>query len=613
MTKITLRDYQQEAVDITIATTRQTLSPFLVELPTGAGKSLYLAAVAIKLHELSGKRILILAPRAELVLQNREKVQLLGAKGSVYSSSAGEKSLRHPIIAATPGTFKSQAKRMGEQFAAVLIDECDSTTPTIREIIDTMRQCSPNLRVIGTTGTPYTMNGGYIYRIDEQGKALSDYHTRDPYYERLVYKLTTRQLLDRGFLTPVKVGDTGMEHYGTIHLKPNRMGRFSSTDINEVFVGRGGKTAMIVHDAVNRMDGRHSIVFFAATVRHAEEILSSLNPNFAAVVHGETPNRDAVLRRFVNGELRFLVNVDVLTVGWDCPRVDGIVMMRATESARLLQQIIGRGLRLYDGKEDVLLLDYAQNLERHAPHGDIFAPEIRAKYRDGELEDIECKCPVCDGINIFSARPNSEGYSVNEHGYFLDLAGFPVETDAGEPMPAHFGRRCQQSDIRGNRCDYYWTSKECPVCGHYNDITARYCENCKHELISPDEKLILAYQEAKKDPTIEQTERVVEMSRTRGVSRAGNEMVTVNFVTESRAFSVYLVTVNQRAEREFQFVERATMGFNSPPETITYKKDGSFWRIIAFNRPTDQEILQEKLNEVRTDRAHRASHASAVA
>ena len=70
--------------------------------------------------------------------------------------------------------------------------------------------------------------------------------------------------------------------------------------------------------------------------------------------------------RFARGELRVLINVNVLTVGWDCPRVDGIVLMRATESARLLAQIIGRGLRLFDGKTECLLADYAENFERHA-------------------------------------------------------------------------------------------------------------------------------------------------------------------------------------------------------------------------------------------------------
>lgn len=597
---IKLRPYQQEAVDKTIEWIKKSTLPCLTEMSVGAGKSIYIAEVARIIHGMSGKRILCLAPRSELVVQNHSKYKGLGLDSSIYSASAGQKNLRHPVVFATPMTFKKVAKRLGSEFAAVIIDECEGTTPVIREIIEEMKTGSPNLRVIGTTGTPFTTDGGYVYREDEEGKALPENLARDPYYAKKLYTVSTRQLLDAGYLTPAIVGDTGVESYDALSITPNRGGKFKADDVDRVFVGHGRKTSVIVADAMQRMAGRKSIVFFAATIKHAEEIYASLHPGIAAVVHGGTKDRAGILERFGRGALRVLINVNVLTVGWDCPRVDGIVLMRATESARLLAQIIGRGLRLFDGKENVLLLDYAKNFERHAEDGDIFNPSIKASYKGEEGEPIEAICELCNRINVFSARKNEEGWKVDQYGYFTDLEDDRIMTQKhdGEmvPMPAHYGRRCQHIHIRtGDRCDYYWSCKVCPVCDHANDIAARFCSGCKHELIDPNSKLVELHTKHKKDPTLPQCDEVLNIEYVQGISRSGNDMITATVTTPRRKFSVYLLENSTwTASRKHAFA-MATDNFTVTPRTIAYQKDGDFWKVLGFNRPTDDEILQEKL------------------
>lgn len=470
---ITLRPYQKEAVQKTIDWIKRNIAPCLVEMSVGAGKSLYIAEVARIINEMSGKRVLCIAPRSELVLQNSARYKALGLQCSIYSASAGKKSLRHPVVFATPMTFRGVAKRLGHEFAAVIIDECEGTTPTIISIIDDMKGGNENLRVIGTTGTPFTTDGGYAYRVDEDGAAVPPEKAKDPYYYRKLFTVSTRQLLCAGFLTPARVIDIGVESYDALKLQPNRGGKFSAADVDQVFVGHGRKTSIIVADAMRRMADRKAIVFFAATIRHAEEIMASLHPGIAAVVSGQTKNRQDILNRFARGELRVLINVNVLTVGWDCPRVDGIVLMRATESARLLAQIIGRGLRLFDGKTECLLADYAENFERHAKDGDIFNPSIRASYQ-GSSEPIEAKCEDCGKINLFSARKNEDNAAIDEFGYFLDARGARLEVEVSDgvflPMPAHYGRRCQHEGRNRQRCEYFWSCKECPICEHKNDI-----------------------------------------------------------------------------------------------------------------------------------------------
>lgn len=598
---IKLRPYQQTAVDKTIEWVKKSALPCVVEMSVGAGKSIYIAEVARIIHTISGgKRILCIAPRAELVTQNAAKFKALGESCSIYSASAGEKSLRHPVVFATPGTFKKVAKRLGAEFAAVIIDEGEGVTNTIRAIISDMKERSPYLRVIGTTGTPFTTNGGFVYAANEDGKIIHESLAKDPYYHKLLYRVTTRQLLDMGYLTQPIVGETGSDNYDAIHLEPNRMGKFDPKEIDKVFVGHGRKTAMIVADAVGRMNGRKAIVFFAATLDHADEIFASLNPAVSAVVSGNTKNRSEILDRFARGELRFLVNVNVLTVGWDCPSVDGIVLMRATESARLLAQIVGRALRLHEGKKDALLLDYAQNFERHNKDGDIFDYNIKAAYHSEGKSFINAECEECGANNEFSARENPDHLDIDVNGYFLDLDGNRIMAEQGA-IPAHYGRRCQGMVKAGReyvRCSHYWTSKECPACDHMNDITARRCENCKQELINPNDKLIADFKIQKRDPSMLQTDELLQMDVIPTVSRSGNNMVRVELMTTERSFSVFLMPDHDNAwiRSKHDKFHDATSGYQEKPRTITYKKeDSGMYDIKGYNLPTDKETLKAEL------------------
>lgn len=604
---ITLRPYQQQAVDVTVDWIRRSLLPCCVEMSVGAGKSIYIAEVARIIHDMSGKRILCIAPRAELVMQNAAKFQLLCGLCSIYSASAGQKSLRHPVVFATPGTFKSVAERLGGEFAAVVIDECEGTTPTIIAIIESMKKGNPNLRVIGTTGTPFTTQNGYIYATDETGRAMDPIQARDPYYHKLLFKITTRELINDDFLTMPIVGATGQDSYAALEMSPNRGGNFDPKDVDRVFVGHGRKTALIVADAMQRMQGRKAIVFFAATLKHADEILASLNASFAAVISGQTKDRGDILQRFAAGRLRVLVNVNVLTVGWDCPSVDGIVLMRATESPRLLTQIIGRALRKHPGKEDALILDYAQNIERHAPDGDVFALQIRPARSEGIAEPIECRCEACGRICLFSPRPNPDGYDIDEHGYFADLDGerIMVETMTGQMvgMPAHYGRRCQHVDMHTEeRCGYYWSCKECPICEHKNDIAARFCQSCRCELVNPNDKLVEMHQKLKKDPTRPQCDAVESIEYMPSMSQAGNKMLVASVTTAYRKFDVYLMESPQyqaQADAKRAFSD-ATGGFLRLPKSISYVKEGAFYKVLCFDEQTDDERKEEKQRWLKT-------------
>lgn len=564
-----------------------------------------IAAIAAALHTISGgKRVLCLAPSAELVKQNHAKFLLTGERASIFSASSGFKSTRHYVIFGTPGTVKNSMSRFCKQgqegFCAVIVDECHGITPTIKAIIEAMQAANPNLRVIGLSGTPYRLGGGYVFRVWPDGKVNDDSKARNPYFTRCVYRVSAREMLDGGFITPMRIGAIGVgEGYDTssIQLLPN--GQPDHGDIERAFEGHGRKTAGIVADVIER--ARHmpgGVMLFAATVRHAEEIMASLPPANARLVTGDmaTGDRARIIADYRAQRFRYLVSVGTLTTGFDVEHTGTIALLRYTESAALLQQIMGRAWRLHSDKAESLLLDYAENIERHFPDGDIYAPVIKATRTGGGGEPLQAICPDCGHENEFTRHKDYADYETDQHGYCLDVFGERLMSDYG-PVPGHYGRRCfgeLRTGPRGEyvRCGYRWTSKECPQCGEGNDIAARYCHACKAEIVDPNEKLVADFKAMKRDPSRPQTDKVISMVAKESVSQRGNPTLRVDWVTPYRQFSTWfqLEPVHSRAIADLRRFQAATVD-GRVPETISYAKDldSGFFRILGYDMPADAE------------------------
>lgn len=601
---MTLRPYQQAAVDAAIAHMLKSIEPFCIDAATGAGKSHIIAAIAADIHKRTGKRILCLAPSKELVEQDRDKYIATGNPCSTYSASAGEKSLRHPVVFGSPLTVRNAISRFQQGYAMVVCDECHGVTPTVKGIIEAMREGNPNLRVCGLTATPYRLGSGYIYEIDANGRPVPPSATKDPYFKVCVAHIPARELIGQGFLTPPVVGATGGEHYDTSGLVLNGRGQFDTETVDRAYHGHGRKTAAIVADVVARSADRRGVMFFAATVRHAEEVMASLPPELSRIVTGGTNEgeRASILRAFKAQQVKYLVNVAVLTTGFDAPHVDVIALLRRTESVGLLQQIIGRGLRISEGKQDCLVLDYAENITMHCPDGDLFAPIVKANGADAGGDGIECTCPKCSTVNTFGLKKDYADSPRDGNGYLVDLAGNRVETEYG-PVPVHWGRRCTMQWPTGPggtyvQCTYRWTFKECPVCQCDNDIAARYCRECRAELVNPNDKLVAEFKALKRDPTRWQTDAIVSMDVKPGVSRSGNPTLRIEWVTPWRQFTTWLRPDDAaplRAQLDYRRWSEATEGGDKPPQSLTYRKNAEtgFYEIAGYNGQPDEEPTHE--------------------
>lgn len=637
-----LRPYQQDAVDAATEWMLKCTEPALLELATGAGKSWIAAAIAIWIHERGKKKVLVLQPSKELTQQNYEKYISTGNKASIFSASAGQKCTRHNVVYATPKTVLNSIDKFGDKFGAVIIDEAHLTTPTIKKIIDTMRSKTPMLRVIGMTATPYRMGTGYIYQFNQTQtpvKKLDADETINAFYHSLLYKIHTRELIDMGFLTDAHTDATiNQIHYNTDNLTLNNMGQFDAKSIEQAFVGQGRLTSQIVADVVSHAQNRKGVMLFAATIKHAQEILESLPPENSRMLGGDInmgkAEREKLIDDFKKQRFKYIVSVGTLTTGFDAPHVDMIAILRATESASLFQQIIGRGLRLCDGKDDCLVLDYASNIERHDLKDDIFCPKIKT-YKSKTSGEIKAICEFCKFTNEFAARPNTEDLSIDDYGFFVDLAGNRIlqhidpVTDKPVYLPAHLGRRCNgfvKSILeRGklDRCEYRWAFKLCPKCKHENDIAARYCEikSCGAELVNPNDKLKTSFDTVKRDPYAITTEQVLFFSVNKGKSKAGNDMLVCEYSTDTSNFRAYYTAnpdskmvmrkwnlfneslfgrdylANNALSSVDEFLEHYT---NQQPETVTYRKNQKtgYYDVLAHNNPVPLPPHFEKLKSL---------------
>lgn len=537
----TLRPYQQEAVDAVIAHVRKRLSPCLLELATGAGKSLIVAELAkFFAKAASTKRVLCIAPSKELVEQNAEKYALTGNQASIYCASAGKKCLRSQVIFASPQSALGTIDKIAHMgVSAIIIDEAHGITPTMQKLIDAVLQytikdklVNDKCRIIGMTATPYRMGTGYIYAIDATGEeeiVHDETKAIEPFYSKLLYKITAGELVNDGYLSQVKIGDSS-DSYDTSKLETDKFGRFSAKSVEQTFSGNT-KTERIIQRVIANSSDKMGVMIFAATISHAEEIASYLPTDEREVVTGKLKKseRQNIIERFKVRQFKYIVNVDVLTTGFDAPHVDYVVVMRATESASLFQQIIGRGLRLHDDKEHCLISDFAENIERHKLQSDIFTPEINARVKSGESVEISVTCPACNCVSN-KKRRNDDAYAGLAHdvfgnfiisgtekatawdddGHACEWEGMPLmmqvldpttKDDFGEcafkeiPIPAHYSRRCSNPEayiLSGKpiQCSHRYSMKICPECHAENDIAARHCIGCKERLVDPNEKLV---------------------------------------------------------------------------------------------------------------------------
>ena len=473
-----LRPYQQDVINKIKQRWKETTHPLLVNASVGSGKSLIIAELLLLCARV-GYRGLCLTMNSTLIQQNCHAYNLQDGDAGIYCAGLQSKCFEKAVVFGTPHSIlqgiRNEEEIGRQKFNLIIVDEChqisphDSSSMFMRILLHYGRMSQEeqySFRIVGLTGTPY------------RDKAVSIVGPNKLFKEE-VATVSTSWLIENGYLTRPIFGLTHVDSIDFSNCHVDNFGKFKHKDLQVVISKNERLTGEIMKELVAVIEnGRKGAFIFASTKNHCLECARSLPEGQWAIVTGDTPHheRQQILKDAENGITKYLINVNVLTTGIDLPLFDVCAWLRPTESLILFVQGIGRVLRLHPCKESALVLDYAQNLQRHGNIDDPIINEALKPRESDTEEDYTFICYTCNTMNSIHAR------------------------------------RCRGT-INNKRCDYYFEWKDCPSCEEKNDKTSRQCRSCNAELIDPNAKLTR---------TIQHTYSLTVIEATYWVSPQGN-------------------------------------------------------------------------------------------
>lgn len=349
-----LRKYQVEGVEGLRVALRRVRAAICVA-PTGSGKTT-LSANMIESAVSKGKRIIFLAHRKELIDQCSKRLDDQGIDHGVIKAGNRRVHPNLPVQVASLMTIFNRVKprKDGQESLApfrppcdlFIIDECHrATAKSYAKILEFY----PNVKLLGLTATPCRTDGRGLGEL----------------FQEMVQVSSPAELTEMKFLVPARVFTTPLTpDFSKVKKK---RGEFDQAE-QEKLVDKP-KLVGNIYAHWKRLAADRQTVIFAASRRHA---LNITNAFLAAgerceYLDGETPEleRAAILARLERRQTQIVVNVGILTEGWDNPDISCVVLARATESLSLYLQMAGRALRPFPGKRDCLILDHGGNTMRH--------------------------------------------------------------------------------------------------------------------------------------------------------------------------------------------------------------------------------------------------------
>lgn len=370
-----LRPYQSEAKAAIFEEWDKGVRRTLLVLPTGCGKTIVFAKVTEDCVR-RGNRVLIMAHRGELLDQAADKIGK--ATGLGCATEKAEETCLGSWFRVVVGSVQSltREKRLKQfpvdYFDTIIIDEAHHClSDSYQKILDYFKEAN----ILGVTATP---DRGDMRNLGEC-------------FDSLAYEYTLPKAIKAGYLSPIKAL--------TLPLKLDlsavgmQSGDFKSGDIATAL---DPYLYQIADEMEKHCKDRKTVVFLplVKTSQKFRDILN--NKGFkAAEVNGDSKDRAEVLAAYERGDYNVLCNSMLLTEGWDCPSVDCIVVLRPTKVRSLYSQMVGRGTRLFPGKDHLLLLDFLWHTERHElchPASLICQDEEVARKMTENIE--QAGCPV---------------------------------------------------------------------------------------------------------------------------------------------------------------------------------------------------------------------------
>lgn len=346
----------------------------MVQAPTGFGKTIVAGALARDTHR-AGRRAIFTVPALSLIGQTVEKFYAEGVRDvGVIQADHHLTNYARPIQVAS---VQSLQRRYIPDADLVVIDEAHRWFEFYGEWLK--RPEWANVPFIGLSATPWTRGLGR-------------------HFDKLIIGSTTRELIDAGYLSKFTVFAPSSPDLSKVRTVA---GDYHEGDLSGA-MDQAGLVADVIETWMARGKGRPTLCF-AVDRAHAQHLQQKFIQAGAKAeyidAYTSTLDREAIAKRFRKGEVEVVCNVGCLTTGidWD---VRCIILARPTKSEMLFVQMIGRGLRTADGKDDCLILDHSDNHIRLGFVTDIHHEKLddgreRQKAEPKGKEALPKKCAKC--------------------------------------------------------------------------------------------------------------------------------------------------------------------------------------------------------------------------
>lgn len=380
-----LYDFQQDAIDSVFEYFYAGNKGHpLIAAPTGSGKSHILAGLcATAVEKVPKVRILVLTHTKDIILQDAKIMReyLPPEKVGIYSAGLGARQLRQFTVASIQSIYKHS--ELCQDYSLVIVDEAHMIPPTGEGRYRTFLGGMDHVRVIGLTATPFRRGHGML--------------TEGHLFDKIVYEIPPQMLIDRGLLSTLTSKATS--YTANVNGLKKTGGDYNKLALKHR-LDRSAITANIADILKDFKDKRKAWLVFAIDIEHCEHIANELNNRgiLAVAVHSKLDvDRTEVLDLFKRGRIQAVVSVETLTTGFDAPNIDLIALMRPTASPVLHVQMLGRGMRIAEDKEDCLVLDFAGNVQRLGPVDEVLVASKKTPKK-GKGQMPTKVCPECNEI-----------------------------------------------------------------------------------------------------------------------------------------------------------------------------------------------------------------------
>lgn len=345
--------YQTEAINhaVDFFHSNEKYNAFEI-LPTGSGKSVVIANILKQLSEPT----LVFQPSKEILEQNVKKYMSYGFRAGVYSASLNSKYIEKGTFATIGSVVKK--KHLFKNTKNIIIDECHLVNSDDGMYHDFIKSL-PGAKVLGLTATPYRLTSSF------EGAELKFLNTTNPrIFEKVIYYVQNQVLFDSGNLAPLEYFSFDVINRSMLEMNANGSD-FTDASLRNYY--KQINMPQVIANYVNKiLSKRKNLLVFCSLI--SEAISAAQGIPGAVVVTGETETsvRERILAQFQSGIIPCVINVGVLTTGFDYPGLEAVMLGRSTMSLSLYYQMIGRVMRSFtypDGtKKKGWVIDLGANI-----------------------------------------------------------------------------------------------------------------------------------------------------------------------------------------------------------------------------------------------------------